>query len=184
MARHHSTGGGVTRVTRVGGLVYRYRMPDDLYDRDVLAWSQHQADLLRRLARGERVNDLDWEHVVEEIEDVGLSELHAVQSYLEQILVHLLKIQAWPSSDAVNHWRAEIVAFQGSAERRFAPSMEQRIDLTKLYQRALRQVATLSGGKVPANWPQACPFTLSALLRQDWIELEQMFQSALANDSN
>jgi hypothetical protein len=32
-------------------------MPNDLYDRDVLAWSEHQADLLRRLARGEQVND-------------------------------------------------------------------------------------------------------------------------------
>jgi hypothetical protein len=77
-------------------------MPNDLYDRDVLAWSEHQADLLRRLARGERVNDVDWEHVVEEIEDVGLSELHAVASCLEQILVHLLKAQAWPTSDSLN----------------------------------------------------------------------------------
>ena len=184
MAAQHSTGGGVTRVTRVGGLVYRYRMPDDLYDRDVLAWSERQADLLRRLSRGERVNELDWEHVVEEIEDVGLSELHAVQSYLEQILVHLLKTQLWPAGDALNHWRAEIVAFQGSAERRFAPSMERRIDLAKLYQRAIRQVATLNGGQLPSDWPQSCPFALSALLRQDWTELEQMFQSALANDSN
>jgi len=31
-------------------------MPDDLYDRDALAWSEHQASLLRRVARGERVN--------------------------------------------------------------------------------------------------------------------------------
>jgi hypothetical protein len=64
------------------------RMPDDLYDRDALAWSEHQADLLRRLARGERVNDVDWAHVVEEIEDVGLAELHAVESCLDQMLVH------------------------------------------------------------------------------------------------
>jgi hypothetical protein len=47
-------------------------MADDLYHHDVLAWSQHQADLLRRLARGERVNGVDWDHVAEEIEDVGL----------------------------------------------------------------------------------------------------------------
>jgi Domain of unknown function DUF29 len=53
-------------------------MPDDLYDRDILAWSEHQATLLRRAALGERVNDIDWAHVVEEIEDVGLSELNAV----------------------------------------------------------------------------------------------------------
>ena len=30
-------------------------MPDTLYEQDILAWSDHQADLLRRLARGERV---------------------------------------------------------------------------------------------------------------------------------
>jgi hypothetical protein len=49
-------------------------MPDDLYDRVALAWSEHQAGLLWR---GERVNEVDWEHVIEEIEDVGLSELLA-----------------------------------------------------------------------------------------------------------
>jgi hypothetical protein len=30
----------------------------DLYDTDVVAWSERQADLLRRMAGGERVNDL------------------------------------------------------------------------------------------------------------------------------
>jgi hypothetical protein len=46
-------------------------MPDGLYERDVLAWSQHQADLLRRLGRGEQANDVDWAHVAEEIEDMA-----------------------------------------------------------------------------------------------------------------
>ncbi|MGA3002660.1 MAG: DUF29 family protein [Acetobacteraceae bacterium] len=53
-------------------------MPDDLYDHDILTWSHNQTALLRRLARGERVKGVDWVHVVEEIEDVGLSELNAV----------------------------------------------------------------------------------------------------------
>ena len=58
-------------------------MPDDLYDRDTLARSEHEPNLLRRVARGERVNEVDWEHVIEEIEDVGLSQRNAVQSYAE-----------------------------------------------------------------------------------------------------
>ena len=62
-------------------------MPDELYDRDILTWSRNQAALLRRLARGERVNGIDWTHVLEEIEDVGISELNAVRSYLRQMLV-------------------------------------------------------------------------------------------------
>jgi hypothetical protein len=87
-------------------------MPDGLYERDVLAWSQHQADLLRRLGRGERVNDVDWAHVAEEIEDVGLSELHSVESFLDLILVHLLKVHVSPGSPAAGHWGPEVVGFQ------------------------------------------------------------------------
>jgi hypothetical protein len=46
-------------------------MPDDLYGRDIFAWSEHQADLLRRVARGERVIEVDWDHVIKEVEDAG-----------------------------------------------------------------------------------------------------------------
>src|ERR1700690_1260905 len=136
-------------------MAYIHLMPDDLYDRDVLAWSERQAALLRRVARGERVNDVDWDHVVEEIEDVGISELNAVQSYLDQILVPLLKLHGWPELDAEQHWRAEIVAFQTGLERRFAPSMRQRIDLTKIYDRANRQIDLLRYQREPALTPPA-----------------------------
>jgi hypothetical protein len=150
-------------------------MPDDLYERDVLAWSEQQADLLRRLARGERVNDVDWSHVVEEIEDVGLSELNAVQSYLELILGHLLKVHGWPDSPSLGHWRSEIVAFQKNAARRFAPSMRQRIDLARLYEGALEQLEAAGYGNVPPRQaPAACPFTLDQLLHDKWSALESI----------
>jgi hypothetical protein len=153
-------------------------MPDDLYHRDALAWSEHQAGLLRRVARGERVNEVDWEHVIEEIEDVGLSELHAVESYLELIFVHLLKIKTWPHSDAVNHWRAELVSFQSNAQRRFAPSMRQRLDGASAYRSAVRQVTLLNGGEQPDWWPAAFPFTIEELLNEECVALEQRILAA------
>ncbi len=56
-------------------------MPDDLYDRDFLAWSEHQAALLRRLAAGERVDQaVDWSNVIDEVESLGRSELRACES--------------------------------------------------------------------------------------------------------
>src|SRR5690349_4084950 len=94
---------------------YRARMPDDPYDRDILAWSEQQADLLRRIARGERVNHVDWENLVEEIEDAGRSVLYAVQSDLRLVMVQVLKLHAWPQHDARRHWREEIAAFQADA---------------------------------------------------------------------
>ena len=142
-------------------------MQDASYDQDILAWSNRQAELLRRLARGERVNGIDWAHVVEEIEDVGLSELNAVRSLLRQMMVHLLKCALWPAHDAVRHWREEIVAFQSDAEQRLAPSMRQRIDLDRLYQAAARQVAAADLGTMPRSPPSTCPWSLDALLRGD-----------------
>lgn len=142
-------------------------MHDAPYDQDILAWSDQQAELLRRLAKGERVNGIDWAHVVEEIEDVGLSELNAVRSLLRQMMVHFLKCALWPEHTAIRHWREEVVAFQSDADQRFAPSMRQRIDLGRLFAAAVRQVAANDLGEVGGTMPEACPWTLDQLLRDE-----------------
>jgi hypothetical protein len=160
-------------------------MPDGLYERDILSWSEHQADLLRRLARGERVNDVDWTHVVEEIEDVGLSELHAVESFLDLMLVHLLKLHGWPKSPSVDHWRAEIGSFQKNAARRFAPSMRQRLDVAKLYRDAVEQLEGLHYDGVAGRLgPVACPLTLNELLDARRAALEAALEAPLVSKGN
>jgi hypothetical protein len=139
-------------------------MPDDLYERDILTWAEQQAALLHRLANGERVNDaVDWPHVIEELHDVGLSELRACESLLRQALVHLLKLHAWPAGPAA-HWRGEIVGFLADAQSRFAPSMRQRIDVDALYRKALRQLRAEAQYGPGPMLPDTCPFTLDALL--------------------
>ena len=62
-----------------------------LYDTDILLWSTQQADLLRRHAAGERINDaaIDWPNIIEEIEDVGRNERNSVESPLVQALLHM-----------------------------------------------------------------------------------------------
>ena len=141
-------------------------MPDGLYERDALAWAEQQAALLRRLAAGEGVNEaVDWPNVIEEVQDVGLSELRACRSLLRQALVHLLKLHAWPGSPAAAHWRDEVMMFLADAEDRFTPSMRQRIDLDELYAKAmhLARAATDATGE-PRLLAEACPFTLNELL--------------------
>jgi hypothetical protein len=125
------------------------------------------------------VNDLDWEHVVEEIEDVGLSELNAVQSCLCHMLARLLKVHGWPDSQSANRWRGKIVAFQKDAARRFAPSMRQRIDVALLYADPQEQLEPIQyDGTAPLPWPAACPFTLDQLLHDKRAALEQRLRPA------
>jgi hypothetical protein len=67
------------------------------YEADILTWSERQADLLRRVGAGEKVNDqVDWDNVAEEVESVGRSQLAQVKSLLVQALAHMLKAEAWP----------------------------------------------------------------------------------------
>jgi Domain of unknown function DUF29 len=56
-----------------------------LYEQNLYAWSKVQADLLRR----RRFSELDLEHVVEEIEDVGGSLYREVRSRIRTIMEHL-----------------------------------------------------------------------------------------------
>jgi Domain of unknown function DUF29 len=138
----------------------------DLYDADVLEWSERQAALLRRRAAGELVNDaeINWPNVAEEIEAVGNEQLHAVQSYLVQALLYDLKAEAWPLTSYVPGWRAEAIRFRGEATDRFTPSMRQRIDVAKLYRRALRAMPDAIDGVPLLPVPATCPVTLDELL--------------------
>lgn len=137
----------------------------DLYDDDVLLWSERQAALLRRLALGERVNDqVDWENVVEEIEDVGRSSLRACRSILLQALLHELKAKAWPLSRDAPHWRSEARVARINAADAFALSMRRRVDVADLYAKALRAMPESVDGQPPLPVPQTCPLTLDDLL--------------------
>lgn len=148
-------------------------MPDDLYSRDALAWAEQQAALLRRLAAGERLNEVvDWPNLIEEVQDVGLSELRACQSLLLQAMTHLLKLHAWPASRSAAHWRSEAGIFMDDANQRFTPSMRQRIELDELYAKALRRAGDATddiGAMRPL--PELCPFTLDELLAGATMEL-------------
>jgi hypothetical protein len=59
-----------------------------LYEHDLYAWTQEQVALLREGA----VHELDLEHLIEEMEDVGHSQRDALASHLVILLTHLLKL--------------------------------------------------------------------------------------------
>src|SRR5262249_35241746 len=61
-----------------------------LYEEDFYAWTQQQAGLLRRLPVIS--NELDVEHIAEEIEDLGRGDLRTAQSLCEQIVEHFSKL--------------------------------------------------------------------------------------------
>jgi hypothetical protein len=143
-------------------------MPNDLYEHDILTWSERQADLLRRIANGERVNDIDWPHVIEEIADVGISELNAVRGLAGQMMIHLLKIHLFPNDSAALHWHLELDAFLDGIRVRYAASMPQRIEIQPIWERTKQRMAKYYSDRARvAALPSVCPWTIDELLAGD-----------------
>jgi hypothetical protein len=138
-------------------------MPDDLWRDDIVTWSEQQSDRLRRLRAGERVNDLDWDHIIEEIESLGRSEIEAVESLLAQVILHLMKCQAWPGEDSYRRWQADAQDFLVQARRRYRPSMRRSLDLDGLYAYALERLPLRRFPTPERELPASRPIPLAAL---------------------
>ena len=98
------------------------------YDADFVLWSREQADLLRRMAAGERVNDqVDWENVAEEIESLGNSDRRDMRSRINTVLRHLIKLQISPALDPRPGWKRTIAEQRLQVERLVedSPSLRQ-----------------------------------------------------------
>ena len=85
----------------------------ELYHSDVYTWAIEQADALRR----RDFDAVDWDNVIEEIEDLSRSEERSLKSWYAKVIEHLLKLQyrrqwetgpvpGWETS--VNNARREI----------------------------------------------------------------------------
>ena len=67
-----------------------------LYDRDTYAWARQQADALRR----RDFEAVDWDHVIEEIEDVGLAERETWISGCAGAIERMLVVEHWEDASA------------------------------------------------------------------------------------
>src|SRR6516165_4068907 len=66
--------------------------PSQLYEHDYYAWVQDQVRALRE----HRIEEVDWENVAEEIDDLGKSVRWSVEGHLETLVEHLLKLAYAP----------------------------------------------------------------------------------------
>ena len=145
---------------------------ETLYDKDFYAWTQQQAALLRRLPPAG--NELDLEHIAEEIEDLGRSDLRAAQSLCEHVIEHFLKLEFSGLTEPADHWCDEIVEWRLQLEKILTRSIEAKLDLPARYRAALRLVRRLERD-VPgflSRLPSECPYSLGQVIGgsdEDWF---------------
>jgi hypothetical protein len=120
---------------------------EQLYEEDFFAWTRSQADALRRLAEVRPNVDLDFPHLIDEVEDLGTSQRDAVRSQLRRIIEHCLKLEYSIAADPRGGWYDSILdarAVVDNGLRRFGEP--EATDLL----------------------PATCPYSLDELLTDGW----------------
>ena len=143
-----------------------------LYDKDFHAWLQHQAILLR----DDRLSELDRKNLFEEIEAMGRSERHALESNLIVVLLHLLKYQYQPTRRS-NSWRASIREHRRRIRRALSDSPSLKPFLQQIHPGAYREARALAAdetGLARTRFPTVIPYTLEQVLDPDFLPCDPM----------
>lgn len=113
---------------------------NSLYEQDILLWSE---DTVAKL-KARDFEHLDLEHLIEEVEALGISQKKEMTSRLIVLLEHLLKRLYVNSTDDYNGWERTIRTQQGELEVLLdaVPSLSNRWELSfdKAWQIALKNV--------------------------------------------
>ncbi|WP_318727320.1 DUF29 domain-containing protein [Roseofilum sp. Guam] len=112
----------------------------DLYEIDNEEWFSQTLKLLKN----KKLDRLDLDHLIEELESVGRGDRLTVESFLEQIVRHLLLLQYWQEKYDynANHWQAEIMSFRTQLHEYSTQNLRNHLEenQSKVYQKKLKYV--------------------------------------------
>lgn len=137
------------------------------YDQDVMAWAAEQA----RLLRAGRFDQLDIEHIADEIEDVGKSEKRELASRMAVLLAHLLKWQRQPGRQSTS-WERTIREQRKQVLRKLkeTPSLRPLLGDADWCDGVWADAVTLTIKDTGLRAiPGACPWPLADVLADGWL---------------
>jgi Domain of unknown function DUF29 len=140
----------------------------DLYEDDFPLWAERQAALLRT----RRFEELDLENLIEEMEDLGRRERDMVESHVETILEHLLKLALSHAERPPRGWLVTVDKQRAKLARKLTTTLKNHLEaeLPAVYAGLRRPVARQleKDGVSLDALPSTCRYSLDQILDPDW----------------
>ncbi|MGK7943575.1 MAG: DUF29 domain-containing protein [Microcystaceae cyanobacterium] len=138
-----------------------------LYEQDYYLWLEKTTQLLKE----GRLSALDIDNLIEEIQDMGISQKKSVKSNLIVLLWHLLKYKYQPEKQS-NSWLLTIDEHRDRLNDDFfhSPSLKRYFEeiFDEAYYKA-RKKAAIETGLSLETFPLDCPFTKEEILNFDYF---------------
>jgi hypothetical protein len=141
------------------------RVDTHLYDKDFYAWLIKSAELLKQ----RKFDELDIEHIVEEIESMGRSEKKQLMTRISLLIAHLLKWQYQPER-RTNSWKLTIKEQRKQVIKLLGenPSLKNKIEIEDVYESAVI-IASRETEIIEYDFPKRCSFSLKECLDHDYF---------------
>jgi hypothetical protein len=136
------------------------------YDEDSYSWFFHTAQLLRE----KRMNEIDIDHLIEEMEDMGKSYEKELINRLTILVAHLLKWQ-YQSTMKGHSWKYTIIEQRDQIVEhlRENPGLKSKTTecLKQAYKYAISRAAKETGLESKI-FPTECPYTWEQIINDDF----------------
>lgn len=138
-----------------------------LYETDYLQWIETTVEKLRC----REYVSVDWENLLQEIEDMGRSERRSLKSNLIVVLVHLLKWQFQPECRS-GSWEGSIIEHRRRVREALSdsPSLQPYLEsiFAECYSQAVKQAKAET--RLPLEtFPQQCPYELAEITKDEFL---------------
>lgn len=138
-----------------------------LYETDYLKWIETTIVQIKQQNYGA----IDWENLIDEIEEMARSERRSLEDSLVVILTHLLKWQFQPERRS-NSWRASIVEHRRRIRNLLedSPSLKPYLEevLAECYGDAI-ELASIETELPAVTFPPDCPYSSAEVLEAGFL---------------
>ena len=136
------------------------------YEEDFYGWISASIVLLKQ----KRFGEMDINHLIEELEDMGNNRKHALVSRFAQLIFHLLKWQHQPDFRG-RSWEASIQEQRKRVKKLLLENPSLKAEFTIFLADAYEDSILLVKKETHIDlklFPQDCPYTLEQILNSDF----------------
>ena len=138
---------------------------NQLHDRDFNLWIEE----VKTAIQNKDAEAMDWDNLLDEIDDMGKSEKRSLESYLELLVAHILKLKYWETERERNykHWQVEVVNFRKRIQRLLKRSPSLKTYMEEVYPEIYQDV--VDTWQIEFDIPKKTSIFLEEILAKDYF---------------
>ena len=136
-----------------------------LYDRDFNLWIEQ----VKQRIQARNFDNMDWDNLLEEIDDMGKSQKRSLESYLELLVAHILKLKYWESEKNRNykHWKVEVNNFRNRIKRLLRQNPSYQKYMAEVYPDIFQD--TVKSWRIEFDIPDNSFVELERVMQEDYF---------------